>query len=103
MTSNYTTFPDTTDDAILVEDATLPMPVAHSNSMNPTGNSDNAQRNDAREMTTAEMTTAEMTTRAGTPSSRATPGKMASSSSPYRARACTAGRRVRPGVRGARM
>ena len=48
MTSNYTTFPDTTDDAILVEDATLPMPVAHSNSMNPTGTSDDAQRNDAQ-------------------------------------------------------
>ncbi len=48
MTSNYTTFPDTTDDAILVEDATLPMPVAHSNSMNPTGTSDDARRNDDR-------------------------------------------------------
>jgi AraC family transcriptional regulator, regulatory protein of adaptative response / methylated-DNA-[protein]-cysteine methyltransferase len=47
MTSNYATFPGVTDDAILVEDATLPMPVAHSNSMHPTGQSD-SQRGDAR-------------------------------------------------------
>jgi AraC family transcriptional regulator, regulatory protein of adaptative response / methylated-DNA-[protein]-cysteine methyltransferase len=48
MTSNFTTFPAVTDDAILVEDDTLSMPVAHSNSMNPTGQSDDAQRNDDR-------------------------------------------------------
>ncbi len=33
MTSTNTTFPDATTDAILVEDVTLPMPVANSNSM----------------------------------------------------------------------
>ncbi len=33
MTSTNTTFPSVTADAILVEDAILPMPVAHSNSM----------------------------------------------------------------------
>src|ERR1700693_3910060 len=48
MTSNFTTFPAVTDDAILVEDDTLSMPVAHSNSMNPTGQSYDAQRNDDR-------------------------------------------------------
>ncbi len=48
MTSNYATFPGVTDDAILVEDVTLPMPVAHSNSMNLTGKSDDARRNDDR-------------------------------------------------------
>jgi AraC family transcriptional regulator of adaptative response/methylated-DNA-[protein]-cysteine methyltransferase len=48
MTSNYATFPDTTDDAILVEDATLPMPVTQSNSMSPTSQSDDAQRDGRR-------------------------------------------------------
>ena len=35
MTSTIMTFPGTTDDAILVEDATCPMPVAHPNSIKP--------------------------------------------------------------------
>lgn len=44
MTSTNMTFPGVTDDAILVEDATVSMPVAQSNSMKPAG----LQPSDAR-------------------------------------------------------
>jgi AraC family transcriptional regulator of adaptative response/methylated-DNA-[protein]-cysteine methyltransferase len=51
MTSINATFPSATNDAILVEDTTVPMAVAHSNSMKPASTSngvelDNAQLHD---------------------------------------------------------
>jgi len=46
MTSTNTTFPSATADAILLEDATVPMPVAHSNSIKTSLRRDSQAHND---------------------------------------------------------